>query len=130
MADRVSAYKVNCIGGLNSNRDLLAQAETSPGSAIELVNYEPSIRGGYRRLSGFSNDYGTVPGTGNVLGVAVIEGLNNNIFACRRPSSGTAYFYRWNTATSAWVAITTPGTVSMVGVKKVRFAKYNWAVRK
>ena len=130
MADRVSAYKVNCIGGLNTNRDLLFQAESAPGSAIELINYEPSIAGGYRRVTGFSNDYGTVPGTGSVLGVVVAEGINNNILACRKPSSGTDYFYRWNSSTSAWVAVTTPGTITMVGVNKVRFTKYNWGTRK
>jgi hypothetical protein len=130
VADRISAYKVNCIGGLNTNRDLLFQAESAPGSAIELVNYEPSLAGGYRRLSGFSNDYGTVAGTGSVLGVCVAEGLNDNIFACRKPSSGTAYFYRWIALTSTWVAITTPGTVTMDGVNKVRFAKFNWGSRK
>jgi hypothetical protein len=129
MADRISAYKVNCVGGLNTNKDLLFQAESSPGSAIELVNYEPSIAGGYRRLSGFSNDYGTLPGTGPVLGVCVAEGLNNNIFGCRKPATGTSYFYRWSNATSDWVAVTTPATVTMVGVKKVRFTKYNWGVR-
>jgi len=126
MADRINGYKINCIGGLNTNRDVLLQPERYPGTAAELINYEPAIVGGYRRINGFANDYGTLPGQGDVLGVAVIEGINNNIFGCRRPSSGTSYFYRWNAATSAWVAITTPGTVTMVGVKKVRFAKYNW----
>lgn len=126
MADRISAYKVNCVGGLNTNKDLLFQAENAPGSAIELVNYEPSLAGGYRRISGFSNDYGTVTGQGPVLGVAIVEGLNNNIFACRKPTSGTNYFYRWVASTSTWAAITTPGSVTMTGVKKVRFTKFNF----
>ena len=130
MADRISAYKVSCLGGLDTNRDVLAQGELYPGSATQLINYEPSITGGYRRISGYSNNYGTVPGTGSTLGVAVAEGLNNSIFACRKPSSGTDYFYRWNEGTSAWVAVTTPGTVTMVGVKKVRFADYNWGTPK
>ena len=130
MADRISAFKASCFGGLDTNRDVLAQGELYPGSATQLINYEPSLTGGYRRISGYSNDYGTVPGTGSVLGVAVAEDINNNIFACRKPSSGTAYFYRWNAGTSAWVAITTPGTVTMTGVKKVRFADYNWGVPK
>ena len=130
MADRISAFKVSSLGGLDTNRDVLAQGEIYPGSATQLINYEPALTGGYRRISGYSNDYGTVPGTASVLGVAVVENLNNNIFACRKPSTGTNYFYRWNTATSAWVAITTPGTVTMTGVKKVRFAEYNWGVQK
>lgn len=130
MADRISAFKTSCLGGLDTNRDVLAQGELYPGSATQLINYEPSLTGGYRRISGYENSYGTVPGTGPVLGVAVVETLNNNIFACRKPSAGTNYFYRWDTATSNWIAISTPITVTMVGVKKVRFADYNWGVQK
>ena len=130
MADRISAFKVSCIGGLNTNKDVLVQGEVEPGSAYALINYEPSTTGGYRRISGYTNDYGTVTGTGKVLGVMVAEGLNDGIFACRAPSAGTNYFYKWNDTTDAWVAITTPGTVTMTGVKKVRFVKYNWSAVK
>jgi len=126
VADRINGYKVNCIGGLNTNRDVLSQPERFPGTATELVNYEPAITGGYRRISGFANDYGTVPGQGNVLGVCVAENIDDGILACRRPTAGTDYFYYWDDGTSDWVAITTPGTVTMTGVKKVRFTKYNW----
>jgi hypothetical protein len=130
MADRILGYKVTSIGGMNTNRDVLSQGEQEPGSATQLINYEPSTLGGYRRVSGYANNYGTVTGTGSVLGVAVAEGINNAIFACRKPSSGTNYFYRWNNGTSAWVAITTPGTVTMTGVKKVRMFRYNWIASK
>lgn len=130
MVDRISGFKVTSIGGMNTNRDALSQGEQEPGSATQLINYEPSTTGGYRRVSGFTNTYGTVPGTGSVLGVAVAEGINNSIFACRQPSTGTSYFYRWNTATSAWVAVTTPGSVTMTGVVKVRMLRYNWVSNK
>lgn len=130
MADRIQAAKVSCLGGLDTNKDLLAQAERYPGSALQLVNYEPSTSGGYRRISGYANNYGTVPGEGGVLGINIVDGINNGIFACRKPSSGTDYFYRWNTGTSAWVAVTTPGTITMVGVKKVRFENLTWGVNK
>lgn len=130
MADNINAFKVNCVGGLDTNRDVLSQSEVAPGSAIQLINYEPSISGGYRRLSGFSNAYGTVTGTGSVLGVAVVDSINDGVLACRKPSSGTDYFYKWNSSTSAWNAITTPGSVTMVGVKKVRFVNFNWGTPK
>lgn len=126
MADRINGFIVNCIGGLDTNRDVLSQGREAPGSATQLVNYEPAIIGGYRRISGYSNVYGTVAGTGPVLGVAVAEDVNDAIFACRKPSVGTSYFYKWDNTTSAWVAITTPGTVTMDNVKKVRFIRYNW----
>jgi len=126
VADRINGFKVNCVGGLDTNRDMLAQPEASPGSATQLINYEPSTTGGYRRISGYANSYGTVTGTGKVLGVAVVEGLNDAVFACRAPSAGTNYFYKWVNSSSTWSAITTPGTVTMTGVKKVRFIKYNF----
>jgi hypothetical protein len=126
MADNLASFKVFCQGGLNTSRDVLSQGENQPGSAISLINYEPSVTGGYRRISGFSNDYGTVTGTGNVLGVCVANGINDGILACRTPSSGNNYLHYWDTATSAWVAVTTSGSPTMTGVTKVRFTKYNF----
>jgi hypothetical protein len=126
MAENLASFKVFCQGGLNTSRDVLSQGETSPGSAIALINYEPAFTGGYRKINGFSNDYGTVTGTGSVLGVCVANGINDGILACRTPSSGSDYLHYWDTATSAWVAVTTSGSPTMTGVTKVRFTKYNW----
>ena len=126
MAENLASFKVFCQGGLNTSRDVLSQGETQPGSAISLINYEPAVTGGYRKISGFSNDYGTVTGTGKVLGVCVANGINDGILACRAPSSGSDYLHYWDTATEAWVAVTTSGSPTMTGVTKVRFTKYNW----
>ena len=60
MADAVSTFKSVCRGGLNTGSDVLSLGEESPGSAIQLVNYEPNLEGGYRRLSGFANNMGTI----------------------------------------------------------------------
>lgn len=130
MVDRINAFKVNCVGGMNTNRDVLSQGQDTPGSATQLINYEPAITGGYRRLSGFTNAYGTVPGVSKVLGVEVAEGINDGILACRKPLSGTDYFFYWDNTAEDWVAVTTPGSVTMVGVNKVRFVTYNWASKK
>lgn len=127
MPDNLASFKVFCAGGLNTSRDVLSQGEVSPGSAISLINYEPAVTGGYRKVSGYANDYGTVPGTAGVLGVCVVNGINNGILACRKPSSGNNYLHYWNTSTSAWVAVTTSGSPTMTGVTKVRFSKYNWS---
>lgn len=126
MADRVSGFKVYSTGGLNTNRDVLSQPENSPGSATQLINYEPSTTGGYRRISGFENTYGTLPGTGKVLGVLVADTIHDGVLACRAPSSGTDYFYYWDDAAEDWVAITTPGSITMAGVNKIRFVKFNF----
>ena len=130
MADNLSSFKVFCQGGLNTSRDVLSQGENQPGSAISLINYEPSVTGGYRKINGFRNDYGTVTGTGSVLAVCVANGINDGILACRKPSSGNNYLHYWNNSTDAWVAVSTSGSPTMVGVTKVRFTKYNWGAAK
>lgn len=130
MADNLGSFKVYAEGGLNTNRDVLSQGERQPGSATSLINYEPAITGGYRRLSGFRNDYGTVPGTGKVLGVAVSNGLNDGIIAARKPTTGFNYLHYWDSTSEDWVAITTSGSPDMTNVNKVRFSKYNWSGEK
>jgi len=130
MAENLASFKVFCQGGLNTNRDVLSQGETSPGSAVALINYEPAVTGGYRRISGFSNDYGTVPGTGSVLGLCVANGVNDGILAARKPSSGSNYLHYWDVGTENWVAVTTSGSPTMTGVTKVRFSRYNWGTDK
>ena len=81
MADNLASFKVFCQGGLNTSRDVLSQGENQPGSAVALINYEPAVTGGYRKINGFSNDYGTVTGKANtsVLGVCVANGVNDGI---------------------------------------------------
>lgn len=95
-----------------------------------MLNMEPSVEGGYRRISGFTNDYGLVPGESgtDVLGVSVFNKLNDGIFACRKPDSGNDYFHYWNSSTSAWVTPSTSGAPTMTGVDRVRFSKLNWGI--
>ena len=127
MADDLQIFKVYCQGGLNTNKDLLSQGEFEPGTATRLINYEPALTGGYRKISGYANNYPNLPGQDGTLGVCVFDGINDGILACRKPSSGSDYLHYWDTATEAWVAVTTSGSPTMTGVSKVRFVKYNWA---
>ena len=126
MPDNHASFKVFCRGGLNTSRDVLSQGEESPGSATQLINYEPAVTGGYRKINGYSNDYGTVPGEGDVLGVAVVNGINDGILACRKSVADDAYLYYWDNDTDAWVEVTTSGSPTMVGVTKVRFERVNF----
>ena len=126
MPDNLASFKVFCAGGLNTSRDVLSQGETSPGSAIALINYEPAVTGGYRKINGYANEYGTVPGFGDVLGVCVVDGVNDGILACRWNTSNTDYFYKWNNSTEDWDLITTPGTVNVQNATKIRFSRFNW----
>ena len=126
--DDIRSFPVSCTGGLYTSLDVLTQATQFPGTAIRLINYEPSIRGGYQRIQGFTNDYGTLPGTGTTLGLVVFEDLNDGIFGCRAPTTGNNYFHYWDTNTSAWVTPTTVGTPTMTGVDTVRFTTLNWGI--
>lgn len=42
-------FRLVCKGGLDLRQDVAA---ADPGKAVELINYEPSIEGGYRRIDG------------------------------------------------------------------------------
>ena len=116
-----------CAGGLITNVDPLTQASQLSGSAIRMINYEPALSGGYRRISGFQNDYGTVPGQGPVLGVYVNGNIADGIFACRKPISGYNYLHQWNNSTSSWDTVTSSGSPDMTNVSRVRFVDYNWS---
>ena len=96
MGDSVTTFKAVCRGGLNTGSDVLSLSEQAAGASIQLVNYEPNLEGGYRRLSGFANNMGTVTGTGSVLGVCVANGIHQGIFGARTPSSGANYLHHWN----------------------------------
>lgn len=125
--DRLNTHVTVCAGGLVTNVDPLSHATALSGSALRMINYEPSLSGGYRRISGFQNDYGTVSGTGAVLGVEVNGNIHDGIFACRKPSSGYNYLHKWNNSTQSWDAVTVSGTPNMTNVDRVRFASYNWS---
>jgi len=96
MADNLQTFAAICAGGLVTNVDPITQSSQMPGSAISLINMEPSLEGGYRRISGFSNSYGTMPGEGKVLGLTVNGEINQGIFAARKPETGSNYFHFYN----------------------------------
>mgnify|MGYP003627403287 FL=1 len=125
--DNLKTHLTVCAGGLVTNTDPITQASAMAGSAIRMINYEPSLSGGYRRISGYQNDYGTVAGSGPVLGVNVNGNINDGIFACRKPFSGYNYLHKWNNTSSSWDAVTSSGTPDMTNVSRVRFINYNWS---
>ena len=53
MADRWQTFPFEFKGGLISNLSPYQQGIQAPGSARILVNYEPSVFGGYRRIEGY-----------------------------------------------------------------------------
>lgn len=61
-------YPIEVKGGLITNISPLQQGITAPGSARRLVNFEPSIEGGYKRILGYTKfDTAYVPPYGEPL---------------------------------------------------------------
>jgi len=73
-------------GGLISNLSSVQQGMEAPGSATRLVNFEPSIGGGYGRIQGYNKwDSAEVTGSGQVWGVGFYDGevltaRNGNVY--------------------------------------------------
>ena len=144
MPDEIQSYKLICSGGLNSNENHLDLSENFPGEATRLVNYEPSLFGGYRRIEGFSKydaDYGEVTvagsttGQGKVLGIAIFKNDvtgANTIIAARQDAGATTYSFYYYTAFIGWRkftldhSVTRPMTASGLTVDKLRHVQFNF----
>ena len=144
MPDEIQSYKLICSGGLNSNENHLDLSENFPGEATRLVNYEPSLFGGYRRIEGFSKydaDYGEVTvngsttGQGKVLGIAIFKNDvtgANTIIAARQDASASTYSFYYYTANIGWRkftldhSVTRPMSASGLTVDKLRHVQFNF----
>jgi hypothetical protein len=140
MPDRIESFKVICAGGLNSNENHLSLSDNTPGAATRLVNYEPSLYGGYRRIEGYElydDLYGevTVSGSaeGKVLCVAFYknEHLGNPyVIAARKDVGADTYSYYYHTPYIGWRKLVTGLTLDTTDgvrtVNKVRFAQFDF----
>ena len=107
----ISPYVVTVSGGLVLDRDVY----TMPvGAATILQNFEPSVKGGYRRLSGTAKYDANLLGgaTDTVLGVAIFA---NKVIA----ASGTIV---QESSGSGWSSIDTGRT----SAGRYRFEEYNF----
>jgi hypothetical protein len=133
MADQIQSYKLVCSGGLNSNENHLELSDKFSGSATRLVNYEPSLYGGYRRLEGYEllggidSTVGGSNGEGKVLGVFVYQNEqygNPYIIAARKDAGANTYSYYKFLDNVGWqvfaTGLTLSHTVSSRSVEKVR----------
>lgn len=144
MPDQIQSYKLVCSGGLNSNENHLDLSDNSPGAATRLVNYEPGLFGGYRRIEGyddFDSDYGEVTvdgqttGQGKVLGLAIFKDdvLNTTqVIAARQDAGGTNYSFYYYTHSLGWRkytldhSVTRPMTLNGLTVTKIRHTAFNF----
>ena len=96
----ISPVTVSLGGGLILDRDDFSMP---PGAAVQLQNFEPSIQGGYRRLTGNSKfDSNQVDSSNAILGVKI---FNDGVLAAAgnvvKFSTGTGWSTSIGTRTSA-----------------------------
>lgn len=128
MMEEFESQKVVSIGGLNSNVNHIQLSDFEPGSAVSLVNFEASLYGGYRRLSGYAPYQPTASevdpddAEGKILCVAI---FNDNVIAARKQKSGNTYEF-YSATGSDWTKITTGLTRNSLGVNRIRWDTFNF----
>ena len=105
---QTSPFSFPCEGGLVLNQPTF---NMQPGQALELLNFEPDIEGGYRRINGFRKHVNhIVPQTSaSSEKVLMVAFFNNNIVAAR----GEKIFS--SASTELATAITSSATMSGSG---------------
>ena len=144
MPDAIQSFKLICSGGLNSNENHLDLSDNGPGSASRLLNYEPSLFGGYRRIEGFDEydpTYGEVTvagsstGQGKVLGIAIFKNDvtgGTTIIAARQDASASTYSFYFYTADIGWRkytlnhSATRSITANGLTVNRLRHVQFNF----
>lgn len=139
MADKIESYKIVCSGGLNSNENHLYLSEAAPGSATRLVNYEPSLFGGYRRIEGFEvfegidQEVGEGLAEGKVLTVAIYKNEhigNPYVIAARKDIGSDTYSYYKFVPLAGWQPVITGLTLNTASygrsVSKIRHVQFDY----
>ena len=144
MPDQIQSFKLLCGGGLNSNENHLDLSDNSSGAATRMLNYEPSLFGGYRRIEGY-DDYdpaygevtvaGSTTGQGKVLGIAIFKNdvtSGTTIIAIRQDAGATNYSFYYYTANIGWRkftldhSVTRPMTANGLTVNRIRHQQFNF----
>jgi hypothetical protein len=115
--DLISPFVVSCAGGLTLNKDVFSM---SPGEALILQNFEPDIKGGYRRVSGTAQYNTTIVPEGSSNSSLVVDCsiiFNGQIIVARGGD-----IHR-GTTSGSWTSLTTGlGTSS----RAYDFEKFNF----
>jgi hypothetical protein len=140
MPEQTQSFKVICSGGLNSNENHLDLSDNKPGAATRLVNYEPSLFGGYRRINGFAPYNASYPevgvggvGTGKIYCIAIYKNEhigNPYLIAARKNASGNTYSFWKYVDGSGWAVLNTGLTLAVTSgsrtVDKIRFVQFDF----
>ena len=101
-----------CEGGLVKSRSTFIM---QPGQALELLNFEPDIEGGYKRIAGFRKYVNhIVPQTSSSSEKVLLTAfLNNNIIAARGEKIFTSASTELSTKIVSGTGMTGSGTISV-----------------
>lgn len=120
--ENLQANEIYCEGGLDLTQTVL---ETRPGYASKLINFEVSLLGGYRRISGFNKFSNTVvPGQNQLLGVAVFP--LGSICAFRQDSVATTTYNFYTSSGAGWTKQNGATTLNYTAGMVVQSYPYNW----
>jgi len=112
---QISPYTASCGGGLILNKDVY---NMQPGEALQLSNFEPSVKGGYRRLNGTTKFNSTIVPQVSVSSERVLlSAIFNDIIIAGR--GGTVYS---GTTSGSWTSRAT----SKGSTYTYDFDKYNY----
>jgi len=99
--ENIKATEVFAEGGLDLTQSII---ENRPGCASSLTNFEVSLTGGYRRISGYQPFSNTiVPGQGQIIGVAVF--FPNTVVAARQDASDATKYNLYSGGGTTWTRI-------------------------
>lgn len=121
--------RIICRGGLISTKNWLDLNDNFATFASRLVNYEPSLIGGYRRINGFeplSPEEPEVDPTGAEGRIFIVAVFGSTIITARKQQSGNTYDFYEYVPSTGWVKHTTGLTLSSVGVTKIRYDTWNF----
>lgn len=115
-----------CSGGMTSSKNWLELSKNSPGIAADMVNMEPSLFGGYRKINGYSklgDEVGEGTHEGRILGLAWFDG---RLLAARKEEGSTNYDWFEYQAGTGWANLNHGLSMDSTGVVRVRFATFNF----
>lgn len=127
--ENLETFQVICEGGWNSNQNYLLLSQRLPGQALTLINHEPSLFGGYRKISGFTplepaaQEVDSAGAEGQIYTVAF---YNGDIITARKSQGSAVYkFYKW-VPDAAWDDYTTGLTLTSTNVDRIRWTTFNF----
>lgn len=130
MTDTAQSNRIICEGGLDSTLNHINLSINKPGAATRLINYEPGLDGGYRRILGYEYYDDAFPEVGNtthegaILGVIIFDNSDTGfteIMAARKAVAGATYDLFLYEVSTGWVVITTGLTLVSTGVTRLRW---------